>query len=175
VENIILVPTRNRAAGPAILRALDDLDAASAIELRAAALVERLVDGRWYLPDETQNVWYRGTLTDGAIGSLMGLLGGPAGLLLGGAGLLVGSPAEIGAAERPETLVHALGRLVPPGTMAAVGEVCETTSTATDHALAGLGLSGWRMPRAEAEAQLHAALGYDGMPPAPQHRSGSSG
>ena len=162
MENIILVHTPNLATGRTVLHALDDLGAAKAIEVRGAALLERAADGRWYLPEETEKASYRGTLTGGAIGALTGLLAGPGGQLLGGAAvLLVSSSAEIGDAEDVETIVHALGRLISPGTTAVVCDVDETTSEAIDCALAALGLSGWRMTRDEAEAQLNATLHHD--------------
>ncbi|MEW6473783.1 MAG: hypothetical protein AB1679_16145 [Actinomycetota bacterium] len=169
MENVILVPTSNYAAGRAVLRVFDDLVAANAIELRAAALMERAPYGRWTLPSEDDSASHRGTLTSGAIGALIGFLGGPGGLLLGGAARLrASSSAEAGDGPEPETILHALERLVPPGAMAAVGEVVETTCTAIDDALAALGMTAWRMTGAEAEAQLHVALGHDVTMPGPQ-------
>lgn len=159
VEEIILVPTPNSAAGRAVLRALDDLEAVKAVEVHGAALVKRASDGRWHIPEGPENLSCRGELTGGAMRAMIELLGGPGGQLVGGAAVLLhGSSAGIGSDEDVETIVHALGRLISPGTTAVVCDVYETTSEAIDRALAALGLSGWRITRDEAEAQLNAAL-----------------
>lgn len=159
MEMLLLIPTADVRVGRAVLRALDDLAAAGLTDLRAAVLVERTVDGRWYVPHETENVFYRGTFTAGAIGALIGLLAGPGSLFLGGAaGLLVGSTTEIGGSVNAETIVHAIGRLVPPGTVVVVCDLLETTDAAVDGPLADLDVTAWRMARGEAEAQLEAAL-----------------
>jgi uncharacterized membrane protein len=157
VEMIILVPTLKRATGRAVLRALDDLAAANAIEIQGAALLERSGDGRWHIPEETENLSYRGKLTGGVIGAMIELLSGPGGQLFGGAAVrLARSSAVFG--DDIETIVHALARLISPGVTAVVCDVCETTSEAVDRALGGFGLSGWRIARDEAEVQLSAAL-----------------
>lgn len=159
MEVIILVPTPERATGRAVLRALDDLAAGKGIEVQGAAVLERGGDGRWHIPEGTENLSYRGELTGGAMRAMIELLSGPGGQLLGGtAVLLAGSTATFGDAEDVETVVHALARLISPGTTAVVCDVYETTSEAIDRALAGLGLSGWRVTRDQAEAQLNAAL-----------------
>jgi hypothetical protein len=163
MENVIIVPTPKFAFGLSVLRSFDDLAAADAIEMRAAAAVERTPDGRWYLPRETENGAYRGTIAAGALGALVELLSGPAGLLLGGvAVVLMGSSVEISEAEEAETIVHALARLVPPEAAAVIAEVYETGPAAMDEALVTLGLTAWRMNRAEAEAQVAARLSVSG-------------
>ena len=155
MENVLLIPTPNGETGRRVLQSLDDLAAADAIEIRGAAIVERYADGRWHFPEETENVSYRGTMTSGALGALIGLLAGPAGLLLGGAaGLLIGSSVEIGDSEEIEATIHALPRLIPPGSTAVIGDVYETDPADIDRALATLGITGWRMTRADAEAQV---------------------
>lgn len=159
VDMIILIPTPKRATGRAVLSALDDLAAAEAIEVHGAALLERGSDGRWHIPERTEVLSYRGKLTGGAMGAMIELLRGPGGQLLGGAAvLLAGSSAAFGDPEDVETIVHALALLISPGATAVVCDVDETTSEAIDRALGGFGLSGWRITRDEAEAQLNAVL-----------------
>ena len=159
MDVIILVPSPKRSTGRAALIALDDLAATKAIEVQGAALLERAGDGRWHIPEETEICSYRGQLTGGAIGALIELVSGPGGQLLGGAAvLLAGSSVAFGDADDVETIVHALARLIAPGTTAVACDVNETTSEAIDRALAGLGLTGWRITRDEAEAQLNAVL-----------------
>lgn len=159
MENVLLIPTASAEAGRSVLQVLDDLAAANVIEVRAAAVVERQADGRWRVPEETENITYRGSISGGAVGALIGLLGGPAGMLLGGAaGFVVGSSVEIGDAQEAQTIVQALPRLVPPGTTAVVGDLYERDPVGLDRALLAFGVNAWRMTRAEAEAQLDEAI-----------------
>ena len=158
MENVILVPVKNPGSGRELLDSLGRLSHAGEIELRAAAIVERQPDGRWHFPEETAQPSYRGTITSGAVGALIGLLAGPAGLLLGGAaGLLVGSSVEIGDTEEVETILHALPRMVPPGATALLADVYETRPDAIDTAVSAAGAVVLRMPRTEVENQLATA------------------
>lgn len=159
MEVILLVPAPKQRTGRAVLRAFDDLAAVKAIEVRGAALLERAGDGRWHVPEETEKLSYRGELTGGAMGAMMELLTGPGGQLLGGSAVLLAeSSAAFGDARNVETIVHALARLIAPGATAVVCDMHETSPEAIDGALAGLGLTGWRIARDEAEAQLNAAI-----------------
>lgn len=158
MENIILVPVQSRQHGRDLLESLGRLAEAGEIELRAAAIVERHPDGRWHFPEETAQPSYRGTITSGALGALIGLLAGPGGLLLGGtAGLLIGSSVEIGATEEVETILHALPRMVPPGATALLADLYETRPDAVDTAVKAAGAPALRMSRTEVERQLAAA------------------
>lgn len=158
MENVILVPMEDLGRARDLLGSLGRLAEAGEIELRAAAVVERHPDGRWHFPEETAQPSYRGTITSGAVGALIGLLAGPAGLLLGGtAGLLIGSSVEIGDTEEVETILHALPRMVPPGATALLADVYETSPAAVDAAVKASGAPALRMPRTEVERQLAAA------------------
>lgn len=158
MENVILVPVQSQQHGRELLESLGRLAEAGEIELRAGAVVERHPDGRWHFPEETAQPSYRGTITSGALGALIGLLAGPAGLLLGGtAGLLIGTSVEIGATEEVETILHALPRSVPPGATALLADLYETGPDAVDAAVTTAGVSALRMPRPEVERQLAAA------------------
>ena len=158
LENVILVPQKDAGAARALLKSFCDLAESGEIELRAAAVVERYPDGRWHFPEETAQPSYRGTITTGAVGALIGLLAGPAGLLLGGtAGLLIGSSVEIGDAEDAEAILHALPRVVPPGATALLADVYETSPDAVDTAVKATGATALRMPRTEVERELSAA------------------
>lgn len=159
MENIVLVPTPDIRAGRRVVQSLHRLADDELIEVRAAVVVERHPDGRWHFPAETETVSYGGTITGGALGALIGLLAGPAGVLLGGAaGLLIGSSVEVGDTEKVETIVHALPRLVPPGSTAVIADVYETGPAEIDGTLRAHGATAWRMTRNEAEAQIEGAL-----------------
>lgn len=158
MENVIIVPANDAAAARALLESLSGLAESGEIELRAAAVVERHPDGRWNFPEETAQPSYRGTITSGALGALIGLLAGPAGLLIGGtAGLLIGSSVEIGDAEDAEAILHALPRVVPPGATALLADVYETSPTPVDSVLIAAGATALRMSRTEVERELDAA------------------
>ena len=157
MENVILVAMQSPGAAREVLDSLARLAETGEIDLRGAAIVERHPDGRWHFPEETAQPSYRGTITAGAVGALIGLLAGPAGLLLGGAaGLVIGSSVEIGDTEQVETIIHALPRMVPPGTTAVLADVYETSPDAVDHAVKASGATSLRMPRTEVEKQLAA-------------------
>ena len=47
-------------------------DQADAVELRAAAIVERYADGRWHMPQEAVSPSSRGAVTGGAVGGVIG-------------------------------------------------------------------------------------------------------
>ena len=158
MENVILVPMQSVQHGRGLLKSLGRLAEAGEIELRAGAVVERYLDGRWHFPEETAQPSYEGTITSGALGALIGLLAGPGGLLLGGtAGLLIGSSVEIGATEEAETILHGLSRMVPPGATALLADVYETQPEAVDDAVKAAGAPALRMPRTGVERQLAAA------------------
>jgi len=102
--------------------------------------------------------WSRSAASPRPVGALIGLLAGPGGLLLGGtAGLLIGSSVEIGATEEVETILHALPRMVPPGSTALLADTYETRPEAVDAAVKAAGAPALRMPRTEVERQLAAA------------------
>ena len=158
MEKVIVVPTGDAAAARTLLESFGGLAESGEIELRAAAIVERHPDGRWHFPEETAQPSYRGTITSGALGALIGLLAGPAGLLIGGtAGLLIGSSVEIGDTEDVEAILHALPRMDPPGATALLADVYETSPDAVDAVVKASGASALRMSRTEVERELAAA------------------
>lgn len=155
METVLLIPTPDAPTGRSVLRALEELADGRGIELRAGAVVARRVDGGWDLPEETEKFLYRGTITSGALGALIGMLAGPVGLVVGAtAGLLVGSSVEIGDAQKVESMIHALPRLIPPGTTAVIADVNEADPVTVDRALLAFALPAWRIPRREVEATV---------------------
>ena len=158
MENVILVPVEGLGRAHDLLGSLGRLAETGEIELRGAAVVERHPDGRWHFPEETAQPSYRGTITSGAVGAVIGLLAGPGGLLLGAAaGLLIGSSVEIGDTEDVEAILHALPRMVPPGATALLADVYETSPDAVDTAVKASGATALRRPRTEVERELAAA------------------
>lgn len=155
MENVILAKVDGLAAGYDAMRSLQDLSDEGMITLRGAAIVERHPDGRWHIPEETEDASYGGAITGGGIGGLIGLLAGPAGLLLGAtAGALVGGAAEKRDIDDVEMMVRGLAARVPPGTTAVVADVEELSHAAVDDALRPHTSAIQQLSRAEVEAEL---------------------
>ena len=105
--------------GPAY-HALSDLrrlDASlSSLDVRSAALVERLPDGTLRIPEQDDAAIGQHTAAGGLIGMLVGVLGGPLGLLLGfGAGALIGGTFDLERATSADGALALLSRQIPPG------------------------------------------------------------
>lgn len=157
MENVVLARVDGLAPGYAAMRNLQDLSDEGVITLRGAAIIERRPDGRWHIPEETENASSEGAITGAAVGGLIGILVGPAGALLGvTAGALLGGAAEKHDVDDVEMMLHALAAKVPSGTTAVVADIEELTPAAVDDAL-GPHVSGIeRLRRSDVEAELAA-------------------
>ena len=75
-------------------------------------------------------------------------------MLLGAtAGFLIGSAAEVDDLERVETTLHGLPGRVPPGSIAVIADVYETTPSVIDGALSAFGAVE-RMSRHQVETEI---------------------
>ena len=141
------------------LRRLADDDA---ITLRAAAVVVREPDGRFWMPESEEHAGVASTAAGGVLGALVGALIGPAGLLLGGAaGAVVGSQADAARAEAAHETLAALASGIPPGTTALIAEIDERTPNTVD---AALGAAGGTLQRRSAGDIQGALAERDGAP-----------
>ena len=129
-----------------------------AITLRAAAIVVREPDGRFWIPEDEAHVAFAGATAGGVIGALLGALTGPFGLLFWGAtGALVGSLADAEEAEVTDQVLVSVTRSMPPGTAALIADIEEPTFGVVDAAMERAGGRVTRRPRADVEAELAAA------------------
>jgi hypothetical protein len=157
-ENILMI-TLDRDQSPSeAIDALRGLAADGAVELRAAAVVRRSVDGRISIGDEVGDVETAGTFAERypRLATLLTVLAGPVDTFLFGNSLmaLTGALAEPSA---DEVALEHLACPVPAGRTAVVAEVAESDRGLVDEALAGL--SAWivRRPRGDVEAEVGAA------------------
>lgn len=157
VNDVVIVTfdglTRARAALSELRRVADE----DSITVRAAAIVVREADGRFWVPEDEEHIGVAGTATGGAIGALLGALVGPVGMLFFGAtGALVGSLVDAGEAEASEEILVSVTRSVPPGTTALVADIDEPAPHVVDAVMEAWGGKVTRRLRADIEAQLAA-------------------
>jgi|SRR5579884_2362140 len=158
MENVVIVTFDEPSRAAQGLRELQRLDESKAIDLRAAAVLQRDEDGKWRIADETEDPTFVGTITGGLIGALVGTLTGPLGLLLGAtAGLLAGEMIDVTEDEEDELILDAMISRVPPAAAALVAEVEEPVTETLDASMEKLGGTVMRRPRAEVEAELQSA------------------
>lgn len=157
-ENVLMITLDRDWSASEAIRALTGLAADGAVELRAAAVVRRSVDGRISIGEEVGDVEAVGTFAERhpRLATLLLVLAGPLDTLLFGNSLM----ALTGALAEPspdEVALEHLARAVPPGRTAVVAEVAESDPGLVDEALAGV--SAWivRRPLADVEAELGAA------------------
>ncbi|MGH9001139.1 MAG: DUF1269 domain-containing protein [Acidimicrobiia bacterium] len=157
MENVILLTVEEPSRAYQALSELQRLSEAGAVHLRGAAIIQRGEDGRWTVPEETEESSYTGLLTGGAIGALVGALLGPVGLLLGGVtGMLVGTASDLEGSGQIDLLLSRFPRRVPPGSTALVADVDEPATEVVDAVAAKLGTVE-RMPRTQVEEEIAAA------------------
>ena len=158
MNTVLIVTFDHLSPAREALSELRRLDGEDAITIRAAALVVREADGRFWVPEDEERIGFVGTATGGAIGALLGALVGPVGLLFFGAtGALVGSLADAEEADVSEEVLASVTRRVPPGTTAVVADIDEPSPQLVDSVMEWSGGRVDRRPRADIEAELAAA------------------
>jgi uncharacterized membrane protein len=126
-ENVVVVRFTEPSKAYQALSVLKESDTEGGIELKSAAVVERMAQGELKIVDSADNVGLVGTASGSLIGMLVGVLGGPVGLLLGfGAGALVGGSFDLDRADESDEALSVLGRAISPGSTALIADVTET-------------------------------------------------
>ena len=157
MENVILLSVDEPSEAYQAFSELRRLSNDGAVELRGAAIITRDQDGRWMVPEASDDESYTGTLTGGAIGALIGALMGPVGLLLGGmTGAAVGSTYDLDQAETIDVVLTTFPRQIPPGSTALVADVDEPAPDVIDAVLGKFGKVD-RLSRGQVDAELAAA------------------
>src|SRR3954452_19982196 len=151
-ENVVVV---TGAEPGGVLDALQALDEAGALELRAAAIVRRDADGHLSLDHETGDAVAFADRHP-RLGAVITLLLGPLDTLLFGNQLV----SLFGATERTaeELAVGQVAQAVPAGSEAVIADVDEPDPGLLDAKLAGATVT--RRPYAEVEQEI----GTDGQP-----------
>jgi uncharacterized membrane protein len=128
------------------------------LQVRSAALVERTSDGTLRVPEQSDEIIGVGTGAGGLIGMLAGVLGGPLGVLLGfGTGALVGGAFDVDRATSVDGALSLLSAQIPPGSMALIVDVVETTPEPLDQFAARFGATIQRQPAAQVAVEVDAA------------------
>jgi uncharacterized membrane protein len=125
-ENIVVVRFDEATSTQDALAVLKKADADDRINLKSAAIVERMPDGTLRTIDEYDNLGPIGMGTGGLIGMLIGILGGPVGVLLGwGGGAMLGGAFDIDRAVTSDEALTVLGTAIPAGSFAILADVEE--------------------------------------------------
>ena len=157
-ENVVVVRFTEPSKAYQALSVLKESDADGRIELKSAAVVERMAAGQLQIADSADNVGLVGTLSGSLIGMLVGVLGGPVGLLLGwGAGALVGGSFDLDRADESDEALSVLGRAIPPGSTALIADVTEPEVELIDAKMDLLGGEVTRRSVSDVVAELGAA------------------
>ncbi len=158
MEDVLIVRFDNLAAARAGMSELRRLADEGTVTLRTAAIVVREADGRFWMPEDEEQIGLTGTATGGVIGALLGALTGPIGLLLWGAtGALIGSLVDAEQADVAEEVLISVTRSVPPGTTALVADITEPAPAVVDAAMRACGGIVSRRPRSDVESEVMAA------------------
>jgi uncharacterized membrane protein len=158
VENIVLLAFHEQTTADEAMRELRRLADEGALSVSTAVNVERALDGRFQVQEDTEKVGLIGTGTGGALAALVGALVGPAGVLLGGRHRR--NPRFVLDADdagRSERVVSEAMRRVPPGTCAVVADVDEAAPEVLDGVVFDLGDWVVRRSRLRAQEELEAA------------------
>lgn len=158
MENVVLVTFEAAARTYQAMSELRRLSDEEAVDVRFASIVERLPDGRFRVPEQSDNIGFTGTAVGAGAGALVGALVGPLGVPMGGAvGVAIGSVSDADNAESAEVLVSAVSRRVPPGGTALVADVEEPTPEVLNVVLDSMGGQVHRWSRWEVEDELAVA------------------
>jgi uncharacterized membrane protein len=150
METVVVLGFRGIPQARDALPALRRLHDAGEIDLGAAAVVGRRVDGRSFALEQTTDA---GAPSD----AVEGLLTGPFGVVLEHApDALVGSLVDVADSRRADQLVHSFGDAVPPGAVVAVALVTERTPEAVDALASRLTASLTKKSRADVEQDIAA-------------------
>lgn len=158
IHNVVVVKFAEASKSYQALSVLKDCDAQGRIEVKSAAIVERLPSGELRMPEGEDNIAFIGTVSGSLIGMLIGVLGGPVGVLVGwGAGALMGGTIDIVGVTKSEEALTSLARAIPPGSTAVIASVTEPAIEVIDGEMAKLGGEVTRRPADDVMAELEAA------------------
>jgi uncharacterized membrane protein len=122
--------------GAAILKQLDE---EGSISVHAAAIIEKISDGKVTILQTKEEFPIR-TVGGTAIGSLIGLLGGPLGVLVGAAsGVVLGDIGDLYRSGVNREFVDDVSSKLAPGKYAVVADISEEGVTPLDTKMAELG------------------------------------
>jgi uncharacterized membrane protein len=158
IDNVVVVRFTEPSKAYQALSVLRQSSDEGRIALSSAAVVERTAEGGLRIPEGTDNIGLIGTASGSLIGMLVGVLGGPIGVLVGwGAGALIGGAFDVDRTVKSDEALTALGRTIPPASMAVIASVTEPAVEVIDGEMAKLGGEVTRRPLAAVLDELEAA------------------
>lgn len=139
MEDILVVVFDNEGKAYEALNYLNQLDCDGVIDLCAASIIEKEVDGR-ITEKGRQGDFAFHTIAGSVLGSLTGLLGGTAGFGIGASvGALTGIIRDLHEAEVNNRFVRDVAAILKPGKSAVVADVNEEYTTPIDTRMEALG------------------------------------
>ena len=165
-ENVVLVTFDEESRAYQAASALKEASAEGRIDLHAVAVVQRAEDGTLRVKEGDADDFPAGTWTGGIVGGTtggilgltLGTLGGPLGLLLGGTGgALLGSLIDMDDADRAESVLSTMARVIEPTKTGLIAHVTESAVEVVDSEMGRLGGEVVRRPVVDVEAEIAAA------------------
>ena len=157
-ENVVVIRFEDATKAHDAWAVLKNCDADDRINLKDAAIVQRMPDGTLHTIDEYDNLGPVGGLGGGLIGMLIGVLGGPVGMLLGwGAGATLGGAFDIDRAVTSDEALTVLGTAIPAGSIAILADVEEFAVEVIDGEMKKLDGVVTRQPIGEVLGEVGAA------------------
>lgn len=157
-DNVVVVAFADQSKAYQALSQLRQAGDTGRVEVRAAGLLERGLDGAVRVP-EGEDVASGVAVAGGSlIGMLIGVLGGPLGVLLGGySGTIAGGVGALTREEDRDVALDAISKRIEPGTTVLVAEVGEVATEVVDKAMSALGGTVTRRSAADVYAEVQAA------------------
>lgn len=128
------------------------------VEVLAASIVTRDLQGRLYTPEGDDTVAGAPTVGGSLVGLMIGVIGGPVGMLFGWTGgLLVGGAYDIHRADDTDSVLGEISRYIPAGGTALVAELDEYATEVVDVLMAEQGGLVYRRSADVVREELEAA------------------
>lgn len=157
-HNVIAVSFEDRSKAYEALSELKGAALEGRVDVLAATIVTRDEYGRLSSPEGGDIVAGAATVGGSLIGLMIGVIGGPIGMLFGWTGgLVVGGAFDIRRADRTDSVLGEISRVIPLGGTAVVAEVDEYALEVVDTLMLELGGTVYRRPTELVLAEIEAA------------------
>jgi uncharacterized membrane protein len=157
-HNVIAVSFEDRSKAYEALSELKGAALEGRVDVLAATIVTRDEYGRLSSPEGGDIVAGAATVGGSLIGLMIGVIGGPIGMLFGWTGgLVVGGAFDLRRADRTDSVLGEISRVIPLGGTAVVAEVDEYALEVVDTLMLELGGTVYRRPTELVLAEIEAA------------------
>lgn len=157
-HNVIAVSFEDRSKAYEALSELKGAALEGRVDVLSATIVTRDEYGRLSSPEGGDIVAGAATVGGSLIGLMIGVIGGPIGMLFGWTGgLVVGGAFDIRRADRTDSVLGEISRVIPLGGTAVVAEVDEYALEVVDTLMLELGGTVYRRPTELVLAEIEAA------------------